>query len=443
MSRGVVWFRNDLRLTDNPAWGEATSEHDSVTALFVMDPVLWERSPQGRRTRLAAHLTALDLHLSTRGGRLRVERGDPRQVVPKVAGGDAVHWNSDVTPYAAARDRVVAELVDESVTHGRWIVPIGSVRTNEGGPYRVFTPFHRKWRDEPRHPWAEGREVQVADHPGYGLKAEDPSDAGERAARERLTSFLDIVDDYEDFRDRPDIEGTSRLSEDLKFGTISPRLVEREAGDSTEGRAAFARQLAWREFCAQLLHAYPRLPMEELRPEYAAIAWRDDPGAVEAWKAGQTGFPFVDAGMRQLAAEGWMHNRLRMVTASFLVKDLLVDWRVGERHFADLLHDYDVAQNAVNWQWVAGTGADAAPYFRVFNPVSQGLEYDPGGDYVRRWIPELADISGATIHTPWDAGPIELQAAGITLGATYPERIVDHAEARERAIEVYEVARQH
>jgi deoxyribodipyrimidine photo-lyase len=443
VSHGVVWFRNDLRLDDNPAWAAATSAYDCVTALFVMDPALWEGAPEGRRSRLEDHLAALDIALAARGGRLRVERGDPDSVVPKVADADPVHWNSDVTPYATRRDEAVAALVEAEIHHGRWIIPVGTVTTNQGEPYRVFTPFFKKWREIEREPWPESGDARLQDYPGRGLGGGDPADAGERAARVRLDRFLEVVDEYQDRRDFPGIEGTSRLSEDLKFGTISPRLVEEIVGTATAGRAGFVRQLAWREFCAQLLWANPHIVDHELREEYAGMAWHDDPEAIEAWKAGRTGYPIIDAGMRQLATEGWMHNRVRMLTASFLVKDLLVDWRVGERHFASLLHDYDVAQNVANWQWVAGTGADAAPYFRVFNPVTQGRRFDPDGDYVRRWVPELDGIEGVDIHAPWELGPLELAAAGITLGDTYPGPIVDHAEARDEAIAMYEAAKGH
>jgi deoxyribodipyrimidine photo-lyase len=306
----------------------------------------------------------------------------------------------------------------------------------------VFTPFHRRWADLPREPWPDPGQAAVADDAGCGVPASDPAEpAGEHAALDRLAAFEDRADRYQDDRDLPATDGTSRLSEDLRFGTISPRTIEQVVGTGSDGRAGFVRQLAWREFCAQLMRAFPRLATTELRPEYRSMEWRDDPDGVAAWKDGRTGYPIVDAAMRQLSETGWMHNRVRMLTASFLVKDLLVDWRVGERHFAELLHDFDPAQNAANWQWVAGTGADAAPYFRVFNPVTQGKRFDPEGEFTRHWVPELAGLAGADIHAPWELGPLELEAAGITLGVTYPAPIVDHAEARQTAIEAYERAR--
>ncbi|MCB2222705.1 MAG: DNA photolyase family protein [Actinobacteria bacterium] len=444
MSRGLVWFRNDLRLADNPAWAAATSSHRRVAALFVVDPALW-RPGTPRTAQLAAHLAALDGALAERGGRLLVRRGDPARVVPAEAGGAVLHLNADVTPYAARRDGAVLGAVAGSVVmEGRWVHAPGTVLSGAGEPYRVFTPFHRSWAARPRDPWPEPGEAEVEDDPGEGVPgAGAPLMAGgEDAALERLGDFLGRVDGYGEDRDRPDRDTTSRLSADLKYGTIAARRVADEVGDGTPGRRALVRQLAWRDFYAQVLAAHPHTVDRALRPEYGAIAWRDDPGGLAAWQEGRTGYPIVDAAMRQLAAEGWIHNRPRMIAASFLVKDLLIDWRLGERWFRRLLVDGDVAQNVGNWQWVAGTGADAAPYFRIFNPVTQGRRFDPDGDYVRRWVPELADAPAGWIHAPWTAGPLEAAAAGVVLGDTYPAPIVDHAEARESALAAYGAARE-
>jgi deoxyribodipyrimidine photo-lyase len=249
------------------------------------------------------------------------------------------------------------------------------------------------------------------------------------------------VDSYAARRDKPAEEGTSELSADLHFGTLAPRRVVAEIGTATEGRAAFVRQLAWRDWFAHLMWETPELAASAMRPEFEHIPWEDDPDDIRAWQQGLTGYPLVDAGMRQLAATGWMHNRIRMVTASFLVKDLLVDWRVGERWFRRLLVDADVSQNAGNWQWVAGTGPDAAPYFRVFNPVSQSRRFDPSGDYVRRYVSELAAVPDRWIHAPWTAPDPVLVAAGVRLGDTYPHPIIDHAFARDRALRAYATAR--
>ena len=448
MSAGLVWFRCDLRLGDNPAWAAATSSHERVVALFVADPVLWEGAGAHRRNQLAAHLGALDGALRSWGGRLRVRRGDPRAVVPAEAralGAELVLWNGDVTPYAARRDAAVVErLAGRVELHaGRFVHAPGRVLTGEGRPFRVFTSFYREWGAVPWEPWPEAGEARVDGDPGDGLPVAGPPmmEPGEAAAERRLDAFLERVDGYGEERDRPDLDTTSRLSADLKFGTISPRLVTARAEGPGAGRQAFVRQLAWREFYAHLLAAFPGTRRRAMRPEYDRVAWRDDPEGLTAWAEGRTGYPFVDAAMRQLRAEGWIHNRARMVAASFLVKDLLIDWRLGERHFLRWLVDGDVAQNVGNWQWVAGTGADAAPYFRILNPVTQGLRFDPDGDYVRRWVPEISRLPAPAVHAPWQAAPGVLAAAGVALGETYPAPIVDHAEAREATLAAYEAAR--
>lgn len=442
MSTGVVWFRSDLRLADNPAWAAATAAHDRVLALFVLDPRPLSASGPLRTDLLLAHLASLDEALVRQGGRLLVRHGDPRTVVPEVvasSGAEAVHLNHDVTPYAIRRDTAVGAAVAVVVHHGRTIHPVGAITTAGGAPYRVFTPFHRAWEATSWEPWPQGGAATVAGEVGDGVPPAAPPvmAPGEAGAAHRLERLLEHVDRYDEERDRPDLDHTSRLSADLHFGTVSPRLVASVIGDRTPGRRAFIRQLAWREFYAQVLATHPETLVRALRSEYDAVAWRDDPGGLEAWQAGRTGYPFVDAGMRQLLATGWMHNRVRMVAASFLVKDLLIDWRHGERWFRRHLVDADVGQNVGNWQWVAGTGADAAPYFRVFNPVTQSRRFDPDGDYLRRWVPELRGLDGDAIHAPWEAAPLDLAAGGVVLDDTYPSPMVDHAMARERAIAAY------
>jgi len=440
----IVWFRRDLRLANNPAWAAATSDHDAVTALFVLDGRLWSRAGPFRGPQLAAHLRSLDEQLEQYGGRLRVEHGEPKAVLAELDA-DAIYWNDDYSPFARRRDEGVAGQWPNRVvrTHGTIVQPPGTVMTQAGTPYKVFTPFFRSWSQQPLPASVEPGDAAVNSDSGAGVPHTGPPvmPAGEAAAADRLAAFLEVADDYPDLRDRPDLDATSRLSADLKFGTISPLDVITAVGDSTPGRTAVVRQLCWRDFWAQVLFHHPETIDHAMNPAYDLIKWREDTAGFEAWTAGQTGYPIVDAGMRQLLAEGWVHNRVRMIVGSFLVKDLLIDWKRGERYFRHHLVDGDTAQNVGNWQWVAGTGADAAPYFRVFNPVGQSKKFDPDGDYILRYVPELAKLDRAHIHTPWTAPPTAIEAAGIRLGETYPEPIVDHAAARERALEAYGSAR--
>jgi deoxyribodipyrimidine photo-lyase len=317
------------------------------------------------------------------------------------------------------------------------------VLTASGAVSRVFTPFYRRWSDTPWDAWPEVGEAVLADDPADGLPALDadpPMPGGAAAAERRLSGFLERADRYLDDHDRLDVVGTSLLSADLRFGTLSPRHVAEVVGRSSPGRTGFVRQLAWRDWWAHLLLDHPGMVHGAQRPEYDAVAWRRGAEAdrdFAAWCDGRTGYPVVDAAMRELRATGWMHNRARMIVGSFLVKDLLIDWRRGERWFRHWLTDGDVPQNVGNWQWVAGTGPDAAPYFRIFNPVSQSRKFDPHGTAIRTWVPELAGLDDRTIHAPWEAGPLDLAAAGVVLGDTYPAPIVDHAAARTRTLAAY------
>ena len=416
--------------------------------VFVVDPVLWERGGPVRRAWVAASVRAAREEFADR---LAVRVGDPRTVLPALlreTGAESVHVTRETTPFGARRDAGVARAV--AAAGAQWVetgtpyaVGPGVVRSGSGDPYKVFTPFARAWRE---HGWPEPartpRKLDLADlgndREAERRAAEDlpalPA-AGERAARTRWRGFLDEgLPDYDEGRDRPDRDATSRLSAYLKVGAVHPRtLLADLADESGPGVERFVTELAWREFYADVLHHQPRSAWSDLRPQLAGLRYDDPEDAVEAWRRGGTGFPVVDAGMRQLLATGWMHNRVRMITASFLTKDLHVWWPVGARWFLERLLDGDVASNNHGWQWVAGTGTDAAPYFRVCNPVTQGERFDPDGDYVRRWVPELAHLPGRTVHQPW-AHP-EGYAHG------YPERIVDHAEERREALGRYQAVR--
>jgi deoxyribodipyrimidine photo-lyase len=452
--QAIVWFRRDLRLRDNPAWAAASNEARLISALYVLDPVLLEVAGPIRRNLLFAHLVALDEMLRRKGGRLRVHRGRPADVVPRLArrlGVQTVYANADVTPYSRRRDEAVRDRLTGTMQcwWGGLVHPPGSVRAGTGHTPRVFTSFFRTWSGldpapEPEpEPEPEPDRVRVDGDPGEGLPSVEGTlfqAGGEEAAMDRLLNFNERVNGYAKERDVPASEGTSFLSADLHFGTLGPRTALTVIGSGNPGRAAFVRQLAWRDWYAHLLWEEPDLVSHAMRRDLDRIAWVNDPDDVAAWRDGLTGYPLVDAGMRQLASTGWMHNRVRMVTASFLVKDLLVDWRIGERWFRRLLVDGDVSQNAGNWQWVAGTGPDAAPYFRVFNPVRQSEKFDPAGDYIRRFVPELVGLPDRWVHAPWTAPSEALAAVGVILGESYPHPIIEHSWARDRALGAYRAA---
>lgn len=455
MTISILWFRRDLRLSDHPALLAAVDSADEVLPVFVRDPALHDRGAV-RTGRLEASLAALS---ADTGGALVLRTGDPAEVIAELAesvNADQVHVSRESTPYGRRRDDRVREHL---AREGRELVETGSpyavgpgrVLNKTGEPYRVFTPFSKAWRDhgwpEPgARPddiaWAADPDPDESHDPDPGSRdAGDGAEAGEQAALERWREFLrDDLISYGDQRDRPDLDTTSRLSVHLKYGEIHPRTILAELADDsaadTEGARRFVTELAWREFYADVLWHWPRSAWRDLRDTLSGMEYDEGPetsALVEAWQQGVTGYPFVDAGMRQLRAEGWMHNRVRMVTASFLVKDLHVWWPSGARYFLDHLRDGDLASNNHGWQWVAGTGTDASPYFRVFNPVTQGVKFDPDGDYVRRWIPELAHLTGAAAHEPWRS------ADGYDHG--YPERIVDHAEERRETLRRYDRAK--
>jgi len=468
----IVWFTRDLRLSDNPALA-AAAKAGPVVPVYILqgDDVPW--SPGGAsKWWLAQSLRALRRDLEATGSRLVLRCGDPARVLTDLAreaGAESVYWTRAYEPdLIKAQDAARRALDNASVAvkrfGGRLLFEPEGVATKDGGPYKVFTPFYKAClaKGDPSPPLpAPDRILPPNCWPAsdrledWGLEPRSPDWAcglretwtpGEQGARARLEWFLDnAAADYNKLRNRPDIDGTSRLSPYLSFGEISPRAIwqaaQARAGEDSRaesGIRAFLSEIIWREFSYHLLFRWPTLPDTSWKPEFRDFPWAADQKGLRAWQRGRTGYPIVDAAMRQLWQIGWMHNRARMITASFLIKDLLIPWQEGEAWFWDTLVDADLASNSAGWQWTAGSGADAAPYFRVFNPTLQGAKFDPGGNYVRRYVPELAALPAKHVHAPWEAPADVLREAGVRLGETYPEPIVDHAGARKRALAAYD-----
>lgn len=465
----LVWFRQDLRLADNPAVAEAVESGRPIIPLYVLDETA---PPLGGASLwwLDKSLASLDASLRALGSRLILRRGDPVHQIGEIiaaTGAGAVVWNRLYDKHSVARDSarksdLRADGVEAQSFDGGLLVEPWTVKSGSGDPYKVFTPFWRAARgvlvDRPAFEtpaslpappsWPDSE--ALADwglHPtrpdwSAGFDLWNPGEAGARALLDRFLGGP--VKAYADARNLPGVEGTSRLSPHLHFGEIGPRQVWRAAQAAiaaghapAEEAAKFLAELGWREFNHHLLFHWPDLPTANFKPDFDRFVWRDDPAGLKAWQTGRTGYPIVDAGMRELWTTGFMHNRVRMIVASFLIKHLMIDWREGEAWFRDTLVDADIAQNAANWQWVAGSGADASPWFRIFNPITQGEKFDPDGVYVRRWCPELAKLPADAIHQPWTASEGRLIAAGVALGRTYPRPIVDHATARTRALDAY------
>jgi deoxyribodipyrimidine photo-lyase len=463
--RALHWFRSDLRLRDNTALAAAATRADELACVFVLDDRLLAgpRSGAARSRFLHASLESLAAGLAGRGHALIVRRGDPRLEVPRLAaaaGAGLVTWNRDPSPYARSRDAAVRAALERAGVRSldckdRVLFESGEVRTRAGGPFRVFTPFRNAWRarlrDErpepggglrlPRSiPGLDAGTLPSPDSLGAKDDGTELPPAGEAAARRRLETFLaGPIRDYARLRDLPARDATSRLSPYLRFGAISARSCVDAALDVAAREPGFAAgaekwldELVWREFYSAILEENPRVLRRAFRAEFERVRWEDDDAAFEAWCHGRTGYPFVDAAMRQLRATGWMHNRARMVVASFLVKDLLLDWRRGERFFMERLVDGDPASNNGGWQWAASTGTDAQPWFRIFHPVTQGERFDPDGAYARRFVPELRGVPDRFVQRPWQA---PRPPAG------YPRPIVDHAERRRMALARFETAR--
>ncbi len=474
----VVWFRNDLRMTDQPALHRAFERGEPVLCIFILETDNGLR-PLGAASRWWLHhsLDRLGADLAKAGTSLALYAGAAASIVPAIAkatgagalfftrryGGSSTALDKAVEA-AVASDTCVVETFNGRLLHEPW-----DIKTKAGGNYGVYTPY---WKaamkigkpSEPlprpddlrgvSAPSGEPRPVALDDLGLLPTKVnwaegwDENWTPGEAGAAKRLAAFLrEGLADYPAERDKLASWGTSRLSPHLRFGEISPRRIHAaveaartKANDEAAGK--YLAEIGWREFDYQVLHYHPDIAKTNLNAKFDRLPWADVPKAqLAAWKKGQTGFPVVDAGMRELWRTGYMQNRVRMITASFLIKDMLCDWRIGEQWFWDCLCDADPANNTMNWQWVAGTGADASPFFRIFNPVTQGERYDPDGDYIRRHVPELAKLKGKAIHAPWLADGADLRAAGVELGRTYPRPILDHGESRQRALEAYRKVR--
>ncbi|MCP3800153.1 DNA photolyase family protein [Allokutzneria sp. A3M-2-11 16] len=439
MSASILWFRRDLRLGDHPALAEAGRGAGRVLALYVLDPRLLGASGAPRRTFLYRCLRELDERL---GGRLHVVHGDPTDVLPRVVRefeATSVHVSADAGPYGRERDALVEKAIDAEFvrTGSPYAITPGRVVKGDGTPFKVFTPFYRAWKE---HGWRGPAKMSTVDWVDPSTKDCIPEDedlggmtlpaAGEAEARRAWRKFREVREDYAEHRDRPDLPGTSRMSPYLRWGCVHPRTLLADLGEEDE---AYRRELAFRDFYADVLWHRPETARENYDRKFDAMPYDTGDELFEAWCAGKTGFPIVDAGMRQLLAEGWMHNRVRMIVASFLAKDLHLWWRRGAAHFMRHLVDGDLASNQHGWQWAAGTGTDASPYFRVFNPITQGEKFDPNGDYVRKYVPELRGVPGKHVHQPWRLD------GGVPPG--YPPPIVDHAEERLEALRRYDIVK--
>lgn len=447
------WLRRDIRLADNPAL-LAALERGPVIPIFILDPHLLARTPKRRQDFLWEGLARLDADLRSRASQLVIRDGPPLTALQKLlaeTGAEAIHAEADFTPYARQRDAAIVAALPLKLFDGQTVHPPELIRKPDGGVYTVFTPYSKTWKAslpgvlQPLPAPGNFPAVNFPTSqplPAYESSALFPS--GEAEARRRLEAFVEEkIYSYGEQRNRMDLDGTSALSPYLRFGMLSLRqaasaalhaMRQARTPEAQKSAETFLNELIWREFYIAILYHFPRVAKTSFNPALANIPWRNEAGEFAAWKAGQTGLPVVDAAMRQLAQTGWMHNRARMIVASFLVKDLLINWQWGEKWFMQNLLDGDPAANNGGWQWTAGTGTDAAPYFRIFNPLLQSLKFDPHGEYIRRWVPELANVPGEAIHAPWEKG---LQVPG------YPSRpIVEREQVKERTLKAYQVSKE-
>ncbi|HRQ37668.1 MAG TPA: deoxyribodipyrimidine photo-lyase [Chloroflexota bacterium] len=492
MSTAVWWIRRDLRLTDNQALTAACQAADKVIPLFILDP-FFVRSPYVAEKRLAflvGGLAELAAALRERGSRLIVRQGEPTAVLTHLlaeTNAHAVFAEADYSAYARQRDTAVAQNLPLHLTEGLVVHRPVTLLKQDGTPYTVFTPFKKNWlaKPVPARPLPAPTRLHTPSQLASLSLPQSPIPStfppGEAEAHRRLATFTwassppspphpltsspahlltssprrprrpHPISAYAAQRDQLAEPATSQLSPYLRFGMVSARQAVWAAQDAlaaapdaaaARGAETWLSQLIWREFYTAILYHFPHVAHGSFRPAYDAVPWRNDPAEFAAWQAGQTGYPVVDAAMRQLTQTGWMHNRARLIVASFLVKDLLIDWRWGERFFMQQLVDGDPANNNGGWQWTAGTGTDAAPYFRIFNPISQSQKFDPHGRYLRHWLPELAHLPDAYLHSPWLMPPLEQQRLGFVYGRDYPAPIVDHAQARLRTLAAYQHTRQ-
>ena len=465
----VVWFRQDLRLQDHAALQAALAGRRAVLPVYVLDddtPGAWALGGAARWW-LHHSLASLAESLAARGATLVLRRGPSAEVIPALAqevGAAEVHAGRMHEPWARQAETAVTAALQRAggslhLHRTATLFDLDSIRTKTGGIYGVYAPFARTCRTlgAPASPTPAPEHVPCPNPPrsdrleDWGLLPTRPDWAGgfretwqvgEAAAHDRLAGFLaKAVHGYDTGRNRPGQPGTSMVSPHLHWGELSPGQVwhtaQQAAQETGKGLEVFLGEILWRDFSAYLLWHHPHLPERPLRPAFAGLAVRDDSAELRAWQRGQTGIPIVDAGMRQLWRIGWMHNRVRMITASFLVKQLLLPWQAGQAYFWDTLVDADLATNATSWQWITGCGIDSQPFFRVFNPVSQGERFDPDGAYVRAWVPELARLPDRFVHAPWSAPPAVLAEAGVELGRNYPNPIADLPQARQRALDVY------